>query len=223
MRLTLFIATVFTAFAPTLQANPLVDAADYLPSAIFDIRYYTEKNFVGEPINGYQAPKCLLTRPAAKALQQVQQEVAEQGLTLKIFDCYRPQRAVDHFVRWTDDLDDTRMQAIHYPVLAKQHLFQLGYIAAKSGHSRGSTVDLALVSVAKDGKTHRLDMGTPFDFFDPLSHTDNPHFTGTVADNRQQLKQVMTQHGFKNLPEEWWHYTLEDEPYPDTYFDYPVR
>ena len=203
---------------------PLVDVETRIPDAIFDIRYHSSYNFVGKPIEGYVQPKCLLTEPAADALAAVQKQAQQRGMTLKIFDCYRPQRAVDHFVAWAEDLEDTGMKSVFYPSVNKADLFDKGYIAAKSGHSRGSTVDLTLVALdGTSGDIGELDMGTPFDFFDPLSHTDSPEVGDTVRKNRLLLKTLMTAQGFENLPEEWWHYTLADEPYPDTYFDVPVE
>jgi D-alanyl-D-alanine dipeptidase len=197
-----------------------VDVAEFIPGVIMDIRYFTSNNFVGEPIDGYRQAKCLLTRRAAKALRTVQESVAEEGLALKIFDCYRPQRAVDHFVRWAKDLNDTGMKPQFYPNVDKAALFSKGYIAEKSGHSRGSTVDLTLVD-AVTGQA--LDMGTAYDFFDPLSHTENAAVSVTARHNRQRLKVVMEEHGFANLPEEWWHYTLVDEPHPYRYFNFAVE
>ncbi|MCK9502687.1 MAG: M15 family metallopeptidase [Porticoccaceae bacterium] len=202
------------------RTDIFVDVAEFIPGVLLDIRYFTSNNFVGETIAGYRQPKCLLTRRAAKALRTVQESVAEEGLTLKIFDCYRPQQAVDHFVRWAQDLDDNRMKDTFYPNINKDELFAKGYIAAQSGHSRGSTVDLTLVD-AVTGQA--VDMGTDYDFFDPLSHTDSPTVNEQVRSNRQRLKVVMEEHGFANLPEEWWHYTLVDEPHPYRYFNFEVE
>jgi D-alanyl-D-alanine dipeptidase len=197
----------------------IVDVNIFEPGMVMDIRYYADYNFVGQPINGYNAPKCLLSRRAAKALRTVREAVTPDGYNLKIFDCYRPQRAVDHFIRWAGDLEDTDMKSIFYPFIEKSDLFDKGYIAAKSSHSRASTIDLTLV----DSNGHELDMGYPYDFFDPFSHTDNPDVDQPAFNHRQYLKNVMERHGFTNLPEEWWHYTLTDEPYPETYFDFPVE
>jgi len=220
------------------------DAERVIPSACFDIRYYGNYNFVGERIDGYEAPKCYLTKEAATALAKVQEELKPFGLSLKIFDCYRPQRAVDHFIRWARDVKDVRMRTEFYPVVDKRNLFRDGYIAARSGHSRGSTVDLTIVPLtcprqAADASAIRreecsphqpgrmpdggLDMGTGFDCFGPPSHTLNPGITDQQRANRALLRRLMEKHGFRNLEEEWWHYTLVKEPYPDTYFDFPVR
>ena len=200
-----------------------VDVADMIPGVVLDIRYATAVNFVGAPIDGYVKPKCLLTRRAAKALRTVQEALEQDGLALKIFDCYRPQRAVDHFARWAEDAADTRMQETFYPSVPKDELFAWGYIAERSGHSRGSTVDVTLVRVKSASDYSELDMGTGYDFFDELSHTDNPAAGAEARGNRQRLKAVMESHGFVNLPEEWWHYSLRDEPYAATYFDFPVE
>jgi len=178
------------------------------------MRYTGTDNFIGTPVDGYAEPLCYLTNEAAVALKKVQQTLQNEGLSLRLFDCYRPQRAVDHFVRWAKDLNDTRMKSSYYPGVAKKDLFKDGYIAAKSGHSRGSTVDLTI-----DG----LDMGTPFDFFDPRSHTQSSAVTTEQHENRMRLKKVMEANGFQNYAEEWWHYTLKDEPYKATYFDFPLR
>jgi zinc D-Ala-D-Ala dipeptidase len=197
-----------------------VDVKEFIPSVQLDIRYYTTDNFVGLRIDGYDTPKCFLTREAAVALKNVQEELARNGQSLKIFDCYRPQRAVDHFVRWGKDLSDQKMKSKYYPSIDKENLFRDGYIAAKSGHSRGSTLDLTIIDLESN---QELDMGTDFDFFDPLSHTVNSRIRKSQQDNRIALKSVMERNGFKNLEEEWWHFTLKNEPYPDKYFDFKVE
>lgn len=206
-----------------------VDAKKVVPGLLVDLRYAGSYNFIGEPIDGYRSPHCLLTVEAADALKSVQLALLDRGYTLKVYDCYRPQSAVDHFVRWAKDLRDTRMKPIFYPHVAKRDLFREGYIAWKSSHSRGSTADLTIVPVQEPivpGKPLRdssIDMGTPFDYFDPLSHTEDPHVTPVQRSNRMLLKELMEKAGFVNLEQEWWHYTLKDEPYPDTYFDFPVE
>jgi D-alanyl-D-alanine dipeptidase len=210
---------------------------------IQEMRYFTPHNFVGERIDGYRQPLCILTRPAAEALHQAQQRLLRQGYSLKVYDCYRPQRAVDHFVRWAEDLDDEAMKGEFYPNVDKSRLFTDGYIAAKSGHSRGSTVDLTLVELpAKPTRPYHpgeplvpcyaprserfpdnsVDMGTGFDCFDTLSHTLDPRIQGEQRANRLRLKTTLESLGFVNLAEEWWHYTYKPEPYPSTYFDFPV-
>lgn len=210
-----------------------VDVPTAIPEARYDIRYIGSENFLGRPVAGYERATCILSQPAATALARVQREAMLNGLTLKIFDCFRPQRAVDDFVRWGRDLDDLKMKAAYYPRVPKSELFERGYIAARSGHSRGSTVDLTLVvtdparaAAALDGPLvvgAEVDMGSPFDLFDPLSHTANPDLPARVRHNRAWFAALMDRHGFNNLPEEWWHYTLRDEPYPDRFFDFPVR
>lgn len=201
------------------KVDGFVSLSEYIPDAILEIRYYSTYNFVGERINGYEQPIAILSKEAAQALKEVSDELAAQGYRLKIYDAYRPQRAVDHFVRWSKS-SDTKMKAYFYPELEKDQLFPQGYIMEKSGHSRGSTVDLTLFDMAS-GK--EVDMGGTFDYFGELSHPDYDQLSDEQKENRQLLAQVMTSHGFQSLPEEWWHFTLENEPYPDTYFDFPVN
>lgn len=191
-----------------------------IPDALLDIRYYTTYNFVGARIDGYEAPVAVLTREAADALKLVSDDMKQQGLRLVIYDAYRPQRAVDHFARWAEDIADTRMKAVFYPDVDKADLFEKGFIARRSGHSRGSTVDLTLLDEAT-GKL--LDMGGPFDFFGELSHPDYAGVTAQQHENRMLLQSAMRKRGFKPLSTEWWHFTLVDEPYPKTFFDFPVR
>ena len=191
-----------------------------IPDALLDIRYYTTYNFVGARIDGYEAPVAVLTREAADALKLVSDDMKRQGLRLVIYDAYRPQRAVDHFANWAEDITDTRMKAVFYPDVDKADLFEKGFIARRSGHSRGSTVDLTLLDEAT-GKL--LDMGGPFDFFGELSHPDYAGVTAQQHENRMLLQSAMRKRGFKPLSTEWWHFTLADEPYPKTFFDFPVR
>ena len=193
---------------------------DFIPGIKLELRYFGEDNFVGQVIDGYYAEKVFMTQEAAAALANVQSDLANFGLSLKVFDAYRPQRAVDHFVRWAQDLDDTKMKTVFYPTVEKKDLFSSGYIAARSGHSRGSTIDLTIVD-AQSGE--ELEMGTPWDFFDPSSWPSNLELPPQARVNRNLLNAVMTKHGFKALPEEWWHFTLENEPYPDTYFNFPIK
>lgn len=201
-------------------AAGFVDIATVIPEVVVDVRYATANNFVGEPVTGYEAPRIFLSEAAAMALRDVQRALATAGLGIKVFDGYRPQRAVNHFIRWAQDLDDTRMKAIYYPDVAKENLFSEGYIAERSGHSRGSTVDLTLIRLA-DGQ--ELDMGSPWDFFDPVSWPGSNAVTAEQHANRMRLRDVMTSHGFNPLTTEWWHFTLRSEPYPDTYFDFVIR
>jgi D-alanyl-D-alanine dipeptidase len=201
------------------DASDFVLLSDAVPDAILEIRYYSTYNFVGARIDGYEEPVALLTKEAAAALKEVSDDVIAQGYRLKIYDAYRPQKAVDHFVRWAEDTADEKMKEYFYPDLEKDVLFPLGYIAEHSGHSRGSTVDLTLF----DMKTEKeADMGGTFDFFGELSHPDYKDITDEQYANRMILREAMLRHGFKPLDEEWWHFTLENEPYPDTYFTFPV-
>lgn len=209
------------------SADPdLVDVTELEPTIRTDIRYAGSDNFVGAPVDGYEAARCLLARPAAEALARVQRSLADDGLGLLVYDCYRPQRAVDHFVRWARDTADLRTKSAHYPNVDKSRLFAEGYIAERSGHSRASTADLTLVRLASDGASARatpIDMGTPYDFFDPRSHTESPEVSEAQLANRLRLRDAMEAGGFRNYEAEWWHYTLRDEPWPDTYFDVVVR
>ena len=195
--------------------------AEAVPDVILEVRYYSTYNFVGERVDGYEEPCVLLTKEAAEALKAVSDDVMAQGYRLKVFDGYRPQMAVDHFVRWAEDLDATEMKPYFYPEVDKTLLFEQGYIDAKSGHSRGSTIDLTLFDMAT-GK--EVDMGGTFDYFGELSH---PDYTETLTEeqiaNRNILRDAMLRHGFKPLDTEWWHFTLKEEPYPDTYFEFKVR
>lgn len=218
------VLAVLAAWAFISVQNRLPDGfvyvTDRIPTAQLEIRYFGGDNFVGRRIDGYQAPKAILTKEAAQALKKAADILCQQGYYIKIFDAYRPQRAVDHFVRWAKDLDDTKMKGKYYPDLDKSVLFELGYIAEKSGHSRGSTVDLTLVDIKTGGE---LDMGSGFDFFGEISNHGTGLITKEQEKNRNILRNAMVSAGFEVYPEEWWHYKLEDEPYPDTYFDFPVK
>lgn len=193
-----------------------------IPSLQLDIRYFSNNNFIGEPIAGYLQPKAILTREAALALGSVQKDLADFELGLKIFDAYRPQRAVDHFIRWAKDLQDERMKKEYYPEVDKRTLFKEGYIAARSGHSRGSTVDLTIISL-NTATNEEIDMGSHFDFFGPVSWPNSPVPTADQRAHRQLLRLLMEKHGFVPYPQEWWHFTLKNEPYPETYFDFPIQ
>jgi D-alanyl-D-alanine dipeptidase len=200
-----------------------VHADDVVPGLVNDLRYVGSDNFVGRPVDGYEAGRIVLTAKAAGALRQVQADLAPFGLGLKIFDAYRPTRAVADFVRWSSLPDDPAAKRAYYPDIDKARLFEEGYVATRSSHSRGSTVDLTLVTIAKDGSIADLDMGTPFDFFGPESWPDYTELTGEQRSNRLLLKLVMERHGFRPFDKEWWHFTLKEEPFPETYFDFPVR
>jgi D-alanyl-D-alanine dipeptidase len=196
---------------------------EVIPGITLELRYYTGDNFVGRRIDGYLQPKCILTAKAAAALKGVQDELAPVGLGLKIFDAYRPQRAVDDFVRWAEDLNDIRMKGAFYPQVKKKNLFKEKYIAAKSSHSRGSTVDLTIVALTGPALGSGLDMGSGFDLFGPQSWPTSLAVPPAARAHRLLLQVLMKKYGFASYPQEWWHFTLEDEPFPDTYFDFPIQ
>ena len=203
----------------TADPSGFVVLADYVPHIVQEIRYYSTYNFIGERIDGYEEPCALLTKEAARALKSVSNEMIVHGYRLKIFDAYRPICAVKHFVLWGIEDQDIRMKPYFYPDLQKQELFEKGYIAKKSSHSRGSTVDLTLLDMST-GK--ELDMRSPFDLFSVVSHPDYKGITEQQYENRMMLQRAMVRNGFEPIDCEWWHFTLKDEPYPDTYFEFPV-
>ena len=224
---------------PTEDSSEFVTLTDAVPDAILEIRYFGTYNFVGARIDGYLEPTALITKKAGEALKAVSEDVKAKGYRLKIYDAYRPQKGVDHFVRWAADLNDTKMKPYFYPDLDKSVLFDQEYIMEKSGHTRGSTVDLTLFDMNTEKE---LDMGGTFDWFGPESHPDfcgNPETGEYTGDNsksptgrsitpeqfqhRMILRQAMLSHGFKPLDTEWWHFTLKDEPFTDTYFTFPVK
>ena len=218
--------------APEEDRSDFVVITDVVPDVILEIRYYGTYNFVGTRIDGYLQPPALLTRRAADSLRAVSDDLVAQGYRLKIYDAYRPQRAVDHFMRWGADVNDTAMRQYFYPNVDRSRLFELDYIAEKSGHTRGSTLDLTLFDMRTEKE---VDMGGTFDWFGPESHPDcggdpetglyraNDTLTAVQFENRMVLRRAMMRHGFKPYSSEWWHFTLVDEPYPDTYFDFPVE
>ena len=203
----------------TTDPSGFVLLADYVPQIVQEIRYYSTYNFIGDRIDGYEEPCALLTIEAARALKAVSSEMIVQGYRLKVFDAYRPACAVKHFVLWGIEDQDLRMKPYFYPELEKQELFVKGYIAKQSSHSRGSTVDLTLLDM-RTGK--ELDMGSPFDLFSEVSHPDDRGITEEQYANRMLLQHAMVRCGFRPIDCEWWHFTLENEPYPDTYFEFPV-
>src|SRR5215471_2222788 len=207
------LALLLLSAQPVQAQAPLspgfVDAAAVVDGLIVDMRYFGANNFVGERIDGYERPRCLLSEPAAHALAAVERDLSARGLGLKVFDCYRPQR-----------IDDVKRKRDFYPDVDKRELFKEGYISDRSGHSRGSTVDLTLVRRA-DGR--ELDMGSPFDFFSPKSWPSDRSVSGEAQKNRARLAGAMTRGDFRSYDKEWWHFTLVEEPFPDTYFDFPVR
>ena len=202
-----------------MDPSGFVLLADYVPHIVQEIRYYYTYHFIGERIDGYEEPCALLTVEAARALKNVSSELIVQGLRLKIFDAYRPVRTVKQFMLWGIEDQDIRMKPYFYPDLEKQALFSEGYIASQSSHSRGSTVDLTLLDM-QTGK--ELDMGSPFDLFSPISHPDCRTITDEQFENRMTLQRAMLRSSFEPLACEWWHFTLKNEPYPDTYFNFPV-
>ncbi len=201
------------------DASGFVVLSDYVPHIIQEIRYHSTYNFIGERIDGYEEPIALLTAEAARALKSVSNELIVQGFRLKVFDAYRPVAAVRQFILWGIEDTDIRMKPYFYPDLEKQELFIKGYIAKQSSHSRGSAVDLTLLDM-KTGK--EVDMGSPFDLFSEVSHPDYRGVTEEQFENRMMLRRAMVRNGFLPLDCEWWHFVLKDEPYPDTYFSFPV-
>ena len=204
---------------PTLDPSGFVLLADHVPHIVQEIRYYSTYNFVGERIDGYEEPVALLTLEAARALKSASNEMAVRGLRFKVFDAYRPARAVKRFIFWAIEDDDVRMKPYFYPNIEKEDTFEGGYIAKQSSHSRGSAIDLTLLDM-KTGK--ELDMGSPFDLFDEASHPNYRGISDEQYANRMLLQNTMVRNGFEPIDCEWWHFTLADEPYPDTYFDFPV-
>jgi D-alanyl-D-alanine dipeptidase len=197
-----------------------VYAKTVIPDLDVELRYFTNYNFVGDTIDGYKSNRLIVTKETADKLKLVQEELQQQNLCLKVYDGYRPQRAVNHFIRWARDLNDTLNKSIFYPEVNKRNLFKAGYIASRSGHSRGSTLDLTIVC-GEDGTP--LDMGSPFDFFGEQSWVNHNDITEAQKQNRQLLQTVMLKHNFRNYPKEWWHFTLRWEPFPKTYFDFEVE
>lgn len=230
--------------AESTMPDFFVNVEARVPSILLDMRYHGPHNFIGERIEGYNVPKCLLTREAAAALAKVQKELESQSLSLKVYDCYRPQRAVNHFIRWAKDINDTKTKKEFYPTINKRDLLRKVYIGARSAHSRGSSIDLTLVPLPapeqaayQPGDTLRecylpaeerfkdnsIDMGTGYDCFHELSHTAHRKIGKTQHNNRMLLKRIMEKHGFKNYEKEWWHFTLRNEPFPKTYFDFVIE
>lgn len=232
------------SYCADTMPDTFVDIETVIPDILLDIRYFGEHNFLGQKVDGYLAPKCILTRQAAQALAEAQKDLTPFSMSLKIYDCYRPQQAVDHFVRWAKDIDDTKTKKEFYHTVDKQNLFRDGYIDSRSGHSRGSTVDLTIVPLPAPIQPsyvtgeplaecflpagvrfadNSLDMGTGFDCFHELSHPENKNLGPQQRSYRLLLKTLMAKHGFRSYEKEWWHFTLNNEPYPDTYFNFPVK
>jgi len=241
------VAALALAPAASAQEAAVPDGFVWLkdvdPTIEQDIRYYGAHNFLGRPVVGYEAPECIVTREAAEALMAIQAELAQSRLSLKVYDCYRPQRAVDDFTVWANAVEDTATKAEFYPRVDKARVFELGYVAAKSGHTRGSTLDLTIVPVGHPAEPayspgeplvdcalaanerfadSTIDFGTGFDCMDVKSHHGRTDIPAAAQFNRLMFKDIMERYGFSAYSEEWWHYTLKDEPFPDTYFDFPV-
>lgn len=231
-------------YADSRMPDSFVDVGSHIPTILLDMRYYGPHNFIGERIEGYNAPKCLLTQKATAALAKVQKDLEAQSLSLKVYDCYRPQRSVDHFVRWAKDMHDIKTKKEFYPTIKKRNLLKKVYIDNISSHSRGGAVDITIVPlpapeqasyrpgdplnecflpVGKRFRDNSLDMGTGFDCFHALSHTANSNIGKKQMLNRMLLKRVMEKHGFKNYEKEWWHFTLRGESFPKTYFNFAVE
>ena len=198
----------------------LVDIKTLESTIMVKMKYFTDDNFVGAVVDGYKANKCLMSKPAAIALAKAQVLAKKKNLSLLVHDCYRPQRGVDHFIRWSNNAKDIKTKKKYYPNIVKNKLFKLGYIATKSGHSRGSTVDLTLYDLQKKSP---LEMGTIYDFLDPLSNTANTKVSKAAQSNRKTLVDIMSKAGFKNYSKEWWHFTLNEEPNKNIYLDVLVQ
>ena len=218
--LLIIIPHIFAETSKTTLPKGFVYLDEVLLHAQYDSRYYSNNNFIGKTINGYHSPRIILSKEATDQLLKAEQELLTFGLALLIFDGYRPQEAVDHFVKWAEDLSDTLNKSKYYPDINKSDLFSLNYIATKSSHSRGSTIDVSLFDIETQTE---LDMGSPFDYFGEISHHLSDNITLEQSINRTILSTIMSNFDFLSYPEEWWHYTLIDEPYTDTYFNFYVK
>lgn len=224
------IALIFSSFlllcTTFVQAQNLpkgfVYMKDYIPSIKIELRYFTANNFVGKPIDGYLKPKAIISKKTVRKLKKVQKQLKKKRLGLKIFDAYRPQKAVNHFVRWAENLNDTLKKQDFYPSVKKQHLFKEEYIAYRSGHTRGSTIDITIIDLSTPEKKE-LDMGSSYDFFGEISWVNYSKLTKKQLANRTLLQTVMKKFKFKNYPKEWWHFTLKNEPFPNTYFNFNIE
>ena len=214
-----FILTTISFNSLAILPNGFDYCSKTIPSLKVDLKYLTKDNFTGHKVPSYHSNKCILTKPSIQALMHVQKELSAFNLGLKVFDAYRPTQAVDDFMTWSKS-DDESTKSMHYPTLDKSRLIPLGYIAEKSGHSRGSAIDLTIVGL-KTGKA--LDMGTNFDYFGHKAWPSELSLTTQQRANRLLLKSVMLKYGFKPLKVEWWHFSLRREPFPDTYFNFPVE
>ncbi|WP_028892999.1 M15 family metallopeptidase [Tenacibaculum sp. 47A_GOM-205m] len=219
-----WILSLFLLISLGIQSQNLPEGFSYIndvsPTIQSELRYCYNNNFMGVAVNGYEENTLIATTATAKALKKVQDELALKKLGLKIYDAYRPQTAVNHFVKWARVMSDTIMKKQYYPEVNKRHLFKKGYISSKSGHSRGSTVDLTIINLETG---EELDMGSPYDFFGVSSHITYENLSDHQKENRQLLQTVMKKHGFRSYSKEWWHFTLRGEPFPKTFFDFPVK
>jgi D-alanyl-D-alanine dipeptidase len=219
----IFVSFIFS-FGLLAQEIPegFVYLKEIIPTLVVDLRYASPENFTGKVVRGYTSQQVVGTKALAIALNKVQNQLKSSGLGLKVFDAYRPQRAVDAFMLWTAFPLDTLKKQEYYPKLKKDHLFELGYIAEKSGHTRGSTVDLTLIYLTGENKGKELDMGGKWDFFGPRSHITFQKINSNQLRNRQLLRNIMIKHGFNPYAKEWWHFSLINEPFPNTYFDFVI-
>lgn len=219
--LCLIVASTTTNFAQQLPKG-FVYLKSVIPTIELDIRYAGSNNFIGKPIDGYLQPVGIVSVKTAKALKKVQRELKKQQLGLKVFDAYRPQKAVNHFIQWAKILNDTLKKQEYYPTVKKKDLFKEGYIASRSGHTRGSTVDITIIDLSTTDKIE-LDMGSSYDFFGQQSWVAYKNLTTTQLENRMLIQHVMKKYNFNNYPNEWWHFTLKNEQFPNTYFDFPIE
>lgn len=215
----LFLVLSYGAYSQSALPKGFMEVQTVIPDLVIDLRYAKTNNFVGQKVPGYHAEKAILSMAATTALVKVQNELKIYGFGIKFFDGYRPQQAVNHFVHWAKNQNDTLMKAQYYPNLSKSMLFEQQYIASRSGHSRGSSVDLTLIDF---NTCLELDMGSPYDFFGEISNLDYSKLTPKQVWNRQLLQKVMKRYGFRSYAQEWWHFTLIDEPFPNTYFNFPI-
>ncbi len=216
----LFGIVSFSAIQKTTLPKGFVDASEFIPNLKIDLRYATAHNFIGKPIDGYYSQRCILSKEAAIALKNVEEDLNENNLCLQIYDSYRPQKAVNQFVKWAKNINDTLMKQEFYPNIAKKNLFKKGYISSKSRHSSGSTIDLTIYS---DYTNDVLDMGSKYDFFGEQSAVDYPNLTREQKSNRKLLKSIMLKHGFRAYSKEWWHFTLRYEPYQNMRFNFDIK
>ncbi len=218
----MFVFLFFISFFVQSQQLPIGFSYvnDIAPTIKQELRYCSNNNFIGTSINGYEEKVLIITTQAANALKKAQAELLKKELSLKIFDAYRPQAAVNHFVKWARINNDTLMKQQYYPNIHKRQLFKQGYISSRSGHSRGSTVDLTIINLKTNDE---LDMGSPYDFFGIISHITYQKLTKKQKENRQLLQVIMRKNGFRPYPNEWWHFTLRNEPFPKTYYNFPVK